>query len=66
MDWEKFYQDRDRIRQNLNEFTDDIIRFDGTLDLVPGSNADTDQYDQDEITELCKITGLELARVDVR
>lgn len=52
MNWKKFFEDKERILQNLNEFTDDIIMSDGTLGVMPGSDADCFQYDEDELAGL--------------
>jgi hypothetical protein len=66
MDWDKFFKNQERFLKNSNEWTDDIIRGDGSIGIVPGSTADICRYDADEVEEVCRICGLVAMRVEVR
>lgn len=51
------------FRMGSPQFTDDVIRGDGTHSPVPGSNADTADI-QDDLIDCAKNTGVMLAPVD--
>lgn len=59
MDWDKFYKEKAAIEKNLDEWTDDIIRSDGSIGVVSGSNADTCRYEAEEEREFAELMGWE-------